>query len=390
MVLAGILLAMLALFRRWWGIWSLAFVIVMVADSLWHFWRSPDRNLRRFWQSIRCMLIVSVSSGLTVVALAAPVIVSRLQTDYADRFSAYRHNNASERLLSIVDRFGLVGLAVVAGCVWILVSTPKMRRIAVLLAAHLVCTFSIMTSIQDHSPQHWYLYSPQVLVIIGAAMVQLASDANRVRRRTILLGLTAAGLAMMTAVFAPAGGDPRGRFAPFLPADAVRPQVRHDLDEVKRLLSSLDSIASGREGGVYVLSSSQTLSDQVLAFSNLSLGTSFRSPERILGAAHVDRRDGFPRGLLVADVVLVADPVQYHLRAQDQRTIGEPAASFLAGTDIALAFSRLPERFELDGGVTVTVYQRQRFNTREEVAALSDRLHRAYPDQPEIYSPGDE
>jgi len=390
LVHAGILLAMLALFRRWWGIWSLAFGVVMVADSLWRFLVSPHRDRGSIWQAIRCPTIVLISSGVTVVVLAAPVIVSRLQTDYADRYSAYRLSGVSERLVSIVDRFGLVGLAVLAVCTSVLFATPKLRRIAALLVAHLACTFFIMISIQDHSPQHWYLYSPQVLLITGAALVQIASDANRARRRTILLGLAAAGLATVFAVFAPSGGDSRGRLAPLLPADVIRPQVRHDLEELKRLLSSLDTISSGREGGVYVLSSSQKLSDHVLAFSNLSLGTSFRSPNEVLGAAHVDRRDGFPRGLLVADVVLVADPVQYHLRAEDQRTIGEPATSFLDGTDIALAFSRLPDRFELDGGVMVTIYQRQRPNTREEVAALSERLRRAYPDQPEIYSPENE
>ncbi len=89
----------------------------------------------------------------------------------------------------------------------------------------------------------------------------------------------------------------------------------------------------------------------------------------------------------MADLVVVADPVQYHLRPEDQRVIGEPAASFLAGTDVALAFRRLPERFVLDGGVTVMVFERLRPNSRGEVAALSARLRSAYPDRPEIYSP---
>lgn len=388
LITAGVLLALLALFRRWWGIWSLAFVIVMVADSLWRFLRSPDRNLGGFWRFIRCTTIVSVSSGLTVVALAAPVIVSRLRTDYADRFSAYSYGSLTERLGSIVDRFGLVGLAVLAGCISVVVATPRTRRIAILLVAHLVCTFSIMVSIQDHSPQHWYLYSPQILLIIGMALVQLASAADRIWRRAILIGLAGVGLVTVMAVFAPAGSGARGLIAPFLPADVIRPRIRHDLGEVRRLLSDLDTVSRGRKGGIYVLSSSETLSDQVLAFANLSLGTSFRSPEKMLGAAHVDRRDGYPVGLLQADVVLVADPVQYHLRPEDQRTIGEPAMSFLNGTDIAQAFSRLPESFELDGGVTVTIHQRHRHNSQQEVAALSDRLQRAYPDQPEIYSPG--
>ena len=44
-------------------------------------------------------------------------------------------------------------------------------------------------------------------------------------------------------------------------------------------------------------------SDQVLAFSNLSLGTNHPSVGGFLNSSHVDRRDGFPRGLLLADAL---------------------------------------------------------------------------------------
>ncbi len=387
LMLAGVLLAVLVLFRRWWGIWGLAFIVVLTADALWRFSRSPEKDLRGFWQAVRGLTIVLMSTGLTVVALAAPIVVSRMRTDYSDRFSAYSHEGFSERLASIVGRFGLVGLVVLAGCLAVLLMHPKMRRTGILLAAHLVCTFAIMVRIQDHSPQHWYLYSPQILLIIGLALVQIASQVRRKRKRAFLVALTAVGLVTVVAVFAPAKSGWRKHLTPMLPADVIRPQIRNDLAEVQRLLSYLDQVFAGRTGHLYVLSSSEKLSDHVLGFSNLSMGTSYRSPSEILGASHVDRRDGFPRGLLLADVVLVAHPVQYHLRPEDQRTVGEPAASFLAGTDIALAFTPLPERFVLDDGVTVTVFQRRRHNSREEVAALSDRLRSFYPDRPEIYSP---
>jgi len=86
-------------------------------------------------------------------------------------------------------------------------------------------------------------------------------------------------------------------------------------------------------------------------------------------------------------VVLVGEPLQVHLRAEEQRVVTEPAESFLEGTDIAGAFRRLPEEFVLQGGVRVHIFVRQRPNTMQEIEALSERLRAAYPDRPEIYAP---
>ena len=387
LMLAGFLLGLLVLFRRWWGIWGLAFAIVVAADGLWCFLKSAERNFRGLWAPFRNGAILLLGAGATVVVLAAPILVSRLLTEYGDRFSAYSYGSPGERVASIVDRFGLLGLMVVLVCAAVLFSAPKTRRIAVLLSAHLACTFAVMVSIQDHSPQHWYLYSPQILLIIGLSIGQLTGGIRWWSKRVALPMLVGAAAVISAAVFAPTASAWWDRLAPVVPVDVIRPTIRHDLPEVKRLLAFLDHIREGREGWLYVLSSSDHLSDHVLGFSNLSLGTAFRTPATIIGGAHVDRRDGFPRGLLVADLVLVADPIQYHLRAEDQRVVGEPARSFLQGTDVAAAFQVLPQTFVLDGGVDVRVFRRFRPNSREEVEALSARLKAAYPDRPEIYSP---
>ncbi len=125
----------------------------------------------------------------------------------------------------------------------------------------------------------------------------------------------------------------------------------------------------------------------MLAFSNLSLGTGHPSVKGFLESAHVDRRDGFPRGLLLADAVIVTEPVQIHLRADDQRVVVEAARSFRDETDIARAFQRLPVSFALDGGVRVFVFERVRTTTAEELEGFSSRLRDAYPDRPEIFTP---
>lgn len=385
MVLAGVLLAFLVLFRRWWGIWAVAFCAVVLLAALWELVSTRARSLTKIREVIAGPAVLGLTAVVTLIVLAAPIVVQRLTTDYADRFAAYSLGGASERVTAVVGHFGMIGLLLIVGCTAYLLSKPILRRSAVALVLLLVLTYAIMVSIQDHSPQHWYLYDPSILLLVGLALGRLGEELPRRRRAAVWASLVVVGLVTASSVFVP--GFAYGGRAGLLPSDRLRPRVRGDLAEVDRLLTFLDHRYENGTGRVYILASSELLSDQVLAFSNLSLGTEHPSVRGIIGSAHVDRRDGFPRGLLVADAVVVADPVQVHLRADEQRVIVEPARSFLDGTDIAHAFQELPESFVLDNGVQVRIFERVRLNTPEEIEGLSSRLRDAYPDRPEIYAP---
>lgn len=387
LALAGFTLGVLVLFRRWWGIWGVAFLLVLMADAAWRYLRSDDHGFSSLVRSFRTFWWVSAGSGVTVIALAAPVIVHKLRTDYADRFTAYTYDTLAARVGSVVDHYGLIGLLAVAFCAFILLREPTSRSIGAFLVAQLGVTFAVMVQIQDHTPQHWWLYSAPALLIIGFAVTTASTRLPDPKIRAMLAVLTTAGIVLVGVVFLPVSTSGRSEFGTVLPADVIRPQVRNDLREINRMLSYLDHQIGPGAARVYVLASSGVISDHVLAFSNLSLGVEHRSRKAIIEATHIDRWHGFPRGLLVADLVVVADPVQVHLRPEDQRVIGEPAKSFLDGIDIAHAFTPLAERFTLDGGVEVTVFQRRRPNTRDEVEELSGRLRSFYPDRPDIFSP---
>jgi len=387
LLVAGCVLGVLVLFRRWWGIWGVALLIVLLIDAGWRYLRSDDRGVKGLREAFRTFFFVSLGSGLTVIALAAPVLVHKLRTDYADRFSAYTHESVAARWASVVDHFGLLGLLAVAAGGVLLAAKLKRPGPGVFLLAHLAATFVVMTRIQDHTPQHWWLYAAQALLVVGWALSRVTPDLPARWGFWVLASSAAAGVLLTASVFFPAGPANRATLGPLVPADVIRPTIRHDLGEIDRMLGYLDRGIGSSGAKLYVLASSPTLSDHVLAFSNISLNAAHRSPAAILQATHVDRWHGFPRGLLAADVVLVADPIQLHLRPEFQRVVAEPAKSFLEGTDVALAFDRLPEVFELDGGVLVRVFLRLRPNTPEEISALSDRLRRFYPDRPDIYSP---
>lgn len=385
MALAGVVLAVLVLFRRWWGIWAAAFCVVMVLVAVRDLMAARPRSVRAFVKVVKGPLVLGAAACGTLIVFAAPILVTRFQTDYSDRFAAYSLDGWPQRIAAVIDHLGVFGVMLIVGSFTYLVAGRVFRRGAVVLSLLAVVTYGLMVSIQDHSPQHWYLYDPSILLLVGLAVGRLGEVFPPRLRPAVWVPVLLLGITMTTAVFIP--DVLGGRGGRLLPSDGIRPQVRDDLTEVDRLLTYLDHRYQGGPGVVYVLASSGLLSDHILGFSNLSLGRTHPSVKGFLASAHVDRRDGFPRGLMVAEAVIVADPVQLHLPADEQRVVAEPAQSFLKGTDIAQAFRELPVTFTLDGGVRVHVFERMRPITARDLEGLSSRLRDAYPDRPEIFAP---
>ncbi len=385
MALAGAVVAALVLFRRWWGIWAVALCAVVVVAVVWALVAARPLSSKKIRDMLKGPLVFGATTGGTMIVFAAPIVVQRLTTDYADRFAAYGLDGWPQRLVATGGHFGLLVAVLVVGSFIFLLGDRVNRRTAVQLALLMVITYTLMVSIQDHSPQHWYLYDPSILLLLGIALDRLQRRWPVKRHAAVWVPLIVVGVLLTAAVFVPGRLESKG--LGLFPSDPIHPRVRNDLAEVDRLLTYLDHRYQGGAGAVYVLASSGLLSDHVLGFANLSLGTDHPSVRGIVASAHVDRRDGFPRGLLFADAVVVTDPVQIHLRADEQRVVVEPASSFLNGTDIALAFVKLPVTFSLDGGVQAFIFERVRPTTVEDLEALSARLRRSYPKRPEIFAP---
>jgi MFS family permease len=389
LVLIGFLTAMVALFRRWYGFWAVAFCAILVLDLVWRWWGGRPSHRRDLWRAVRAPLIVGVTCGATLILLAAPLLVDRLAPGYAQEFAAYaRSTGVAGRMTELVREFGLLALALTAASVVFLSRRRTTLRAGALVPLQMALTYLLMVRLQGHGPHHWYLYLAGALFLVGLAAVRWVSHLEPARARAAAVGaMVGAGLLVTGSVYAEWLRPVADLMGPLAPRHRVRPLQRHDIAEVQRLLGFLDDRVALREGYIYVLGSTGTLSDQSLAFANRSLGTDFRSPPFILQSAHVDRRDGFPSMLLEATYVVVPQPAQTDMVAREQQVVVVPTDSFIRGENLARAFRRLPVEFLLEGDVRVWVFERERNITAGEVAELSASLRSVYPDRPDIWRP---
>ncbi len=389
LVLIGFLISMVALFRRWYGFWALAFCVIVLFDGVWWTWRRRPSDRSQLWQVVRTPLIVGASAAVTLLALATPLVVHRLTPGYAQEFAAYaRSTGVAGQITELVREFGLIPLGLIAAAAGSLAWDRTMRRTGTLVSLQMAMTYLLMVRLQGHGPHHWYLYLGGALFLVGLAVVRTLSSLDTARTRaTAVIGLVGIGLIVTGSVYAECLRPLADLMGPLVPRHRVRPLQRQDLAEVHRLLGFLDEQVARREGYIYVLGSTGTLSDQSLAFANRSLGTAYRSPASILQSAHVDQRDGFPRLLLEATYVVVPDPPQNGMNPARQRVMMIPTRSFVEGRNIARAFRRLPVEFLLERDVRVWVFERERDITGDEVAELSALLRAAYPERPDIWGP---
>jgi len=388
LALIGFLVALLTLFRRWYSFWTVAFCVTVATEAAITSWRGRASWRDALRSAARAPAVIGATTVATLLVLALPAVLEMATTDYAGVFSAYKARHGMVAVVgSVVWEQGLLFMTLATAAAASLIAAQRTRRLGVFLTIHAVLTFILMRRVQDHSPHHWYLYTADTAVVLGLAFaLWLARARTTGRRAAVAVVLLGAGLAITSAMYCPPAGrlaDAAGRL---VSAHRARPVVRDDLDQVRRLLGDLDHLTA--EGSwIYVLGSTAILSDHVLGFANLSLGTDYASPARILRAAHVDRRDGFPSMLLRADLVVVGAPGQLHLRPEDQQVMAIPIAQFLDRTGYAAAFRRRPETYHLEDGVTAYLFERARPSTRAEIGSLVRTLRAAYPDDPRIYLP---
>jgi len=389
--LIGALLVTSVILQRWNAYWVVGFFLMTAADGAWELFQKRQVSVVEILRTMRAPIVGGFAAFFLFTVVAWPKVVRTVTTDYADIYSAFQEDTGLiSALVRQIDAFGAGIYALLVMAFVFLISRASSRRVALLIGLQLVYCFLHFSSTQTMGPHQYFLLLPGLLVILSLGLVHgISSDS----RATTISGATASilvlafGVASGKAVFAPAETFENTSTSRILSQSYRPPLVSHDLDEFARMAQYVDEImADADEGsGIYVLAGSATLNAVHFETITASTGARFDSADRVLGTSVVDKRDGFPRDVLKAHVVISSDPLQLSRRPSDQQVIRVPAEQIFDGTGIGAAFERLPPTFRLDGDVNAVVFRRTRPNTAEEIADLSEGLRVFYPDRPEVY-----
>lgn len=386
LLLAGVIL------QRWNAYWVVGFLAMAFADSTWQLIERRQFSLLEILRSLRAPIVSGFAAFALFAAVAWPKIQRTVTTDYADLYSAFQEDDGIfSALTRQVDAFGAGIYTLFLISFVFLITGKSTRRVALLLGLQLVCGFFLFSRTQTMGPHQYFILLPGMLVLLSLG---LTTGIGSQRRPVFLGSISAAALVLILGL-----GSAYSVFVPTEPGVGVPstsrllsqsyrpPLVNNDLDEFLRLAEYVDELMVDvpNEEGIYVLSGSATLNANHLKTITVSTGAPFNSADRILGSSVVDKRDGFPGDIFRAHILISSDPVQLSRRPSDQQVIRIPADRLFSGGGIGAAFEQLPARFRLDGGVDAVVFRRNRPNTTEEIAELSEALREFYPNRPHVY-----
>jgi|GEM_PF-6897428 len=388
------LLAGMALFRRWYSFFLVAFMVAASLDTLRVAVRASARGgWRAGLQRSLPLGLVGVWTGVFLLSFAVVWAARVATTDYGQLLAAYRlPGSLAERAWIEIDRIGpgWVGAAI-AGFA-ILIRFPDTRRIALVVGVMPPVMLVHFLKAQNFGFHHFSLFLPALVLLPALALLRIVREQKRVVRYVSLMVVGAVGLAAMAVGFVPAAIPTRPALRPVVSRDEYPPLRRNDLGEFRRLLWTVEVEAARTDSRVTVVASSLTCTGTMFASANRSLDELIFKRERLRLCGETDRVSGFPLALFQTELVVVASPPQTHLDPSEQQVVVQPALSLLNGTDIGAAFERLPDEFHLAdplNGSTVTlfIYRRQRAITTAECEAFVNRLCNSHPDQPQMLRP---
>jgi len=381
LVATGLLLCLLVLLRRYYAFWVVAFFPALALAQCLDICQRHGGFWRQYITTIRNAVVIGLTFTIALFAIATPLILRIIRTDYSDIYSAYKSSSSLlESAEKLIPYFGWgVIICGLLGLAWLTVRKDT-HAIGVFLFIQSFIIFVLFLRTQDFGPQHYYLLMPGIALGIAVIVVGLWTQITTGWLRVASVGLVfTVLLASFATSFYPVTASVSDIFGRLVPQNRFYPQVRNDLNVLSQLLDRIDELELDQRGDIYLLASSVILNSAILQNACKFDPKRRLFCDRILQTNDVDKRDGFPRQFLDATYLVVASPTQYHLRADDQRVIGVLVREVMAGHGIGASFQRLPGEFKLDSGVTVWVFAKVRPFEKIDLSALVNEFSGYYP-----------
>ncbi len=379
-IILGILLWAPFLLRRWY-----AYTVVSLYFSLpvlnYFLYKNRGIDVESAKRIIFNFFISGVLSCIFALILQWPLLLRIISTDYAYIYSAYQFPFIAS-FHSLINSVGRMFLPLfIASIALIFFSKSKEKIVFALFCTfNLLFSFFLFTRTQSPGIQHNLPFALWMLLVVAQGISLLLGMIKPKGIKYACLGVTLlfACLIQQHSLFGLK--TPDGLNA-CLPAQTLPLRVQNYpeylalRDDVLRL--------SGDGSKVAVLSSSNTLNDDML-----STLTDRKMGERLVFTSQIDLRDGINFNALNARYLIVANPIQTHVRPEGQRVITLPASALLEGKNIGKAFRRLDREYKLSDNVSAWIYEKKRPFTQQELDEFLNLFYPSYPEWKGQYDSG--
>ena len=388
--LIGFLLAASVLFRRHFAYSAIALLAAVGFQAIIVF-GVEYRNIkhkawRNLFESGVKLSLIGATSLAVLMLVAGDFTRSAVTVDYRNLYAAW-----SLPVSDILTRYaGFYGLGT-----WLLVAIGFSAGIATRIlapdAAIFISLFGILSLVEwllvlRYGYLHYTIHVTPIVLLGLSAFGWISWLTLKGKLRYLMLGV--AGFYLI--VNAVLGLISVEVSVSKLFAANFGPLVRSDYAEVVKLVEFLRKIAPNEEP-IYIAAASNSFNANILRQANRKLNP----PEgwwklNTIGRPQIDSRDTYPLPeLLMSQYAVVAVPFQQVLlgdeqvlRSGEQDVVKVVYDAFTQNWEIARDFQQLPQHFQLENGVTVSIYRRIRQTSIPTAIKTLDAMQRQIGEVP--------
>ncbi|MBS1997512.1 MAG: hypothetical protein JSS86_14425 [Cyanobacteria bacterium SZAS LIN-2] len=406
--LIGFLLALTVLLRRYMAFAGVSLVVCIAVDQILTCRRSAAGTPTK--TRIKTMLALIGGGAAGMVCLGYPFLLNLTRLNLGVLYESY-HVSPSASVAYFFSCFGLITLALAAaGLLLTWRNSPQSRDQLLFTVIFYVIAQCLWILIPGELGTHYTLYfSP--LVTLGVVLFYKAMSKNRAAMAATTLFLafnlfcslapakTTEQLGLK--LFRPgmlSFADQEGAGPALLLSAAYPPNVRGDVDRLKLIVNQLrahyeEAAQPGqaadsenffaKRGHVGVIGCSNVLNHEILRNVERSIYGLNKDKIDWLEMPVVDSKDSYPlERLLACQYVVVPSVNQYFIAPAGQSIMAGSKACFDEKWPLANDFKLLPGALTIDGGVTVSVYERTRATTAATAALTLTRMKAFTPQEP--------
>jgi hypothetical protein len=352
----SISLAGMVLFRRWYLIWVVGFVISLLLQSGWNFVVGKSHRISEFIFSVWNTVLVCFFTILLLWLSGGNELLQRLMANYVQRYAAYHAIHSLNGLLfEFLLFFGpLQTIFLFLGLVVFFIA-PVLRSKRIFWFGLLIVPYVLFHRIQDMGHHHVYLIFPSIAlsILIGLSYI-LSFRAFKLWVYIVVMSLFIGNFLL---VFVPLP-QRISRLLPTLWIYSSPPVIRKDFRSIEMLIRDLYGMSLTQPGQIYTLSSSDTFNSDILSYGCTLFGYDPTFCSNVIYVSGIDTSEGFPNKFFSSSYVVVATPVQYHLKPMNQRLLATLVEEMERNDTIGKYFVKISGSYVLDQGVEVYVYQK--------------------------------
>lgn len=374
----AVLLLFTVLLRRYFAFFAVGYMVSLCLMCFIRYLKNDEEV--SFKICIAKFSLISLFSLLVLVVGFYGFFHNSVFNDFSLAYSAYSTGGYLDKIRITSKAMGRI-LFIFAGIGFIYMVWKKQKAYALFLIITLFLTAFLFFRIQSMGIHHRYLIIVPILIFYGVALSAFFNFLAK-KRSFAFFKWIVLPLASLCIFFSFSPMTYPRYLKSYLPSEVYIPKIRGDISQLRLLVDTLNSIAEVNSS-IYVLSSSVVLNDDILR--KVYLPDLFDALPQLSLCSHVDLRDGFPVSFLDADIIVVADPVQYHLSSQNQQVIGILAKDILEDSRIRGNYTFI-RSFLLDQGVIAKIYRRERPLSESQISYIKDQFDISYSDYPDLFA----